>query len=88
MYRFIGHDNWGRSMPDHRRHYERFGRYYGKVEILRPLLWFYVGQPNIKVEQLAKWFTDEALFQLVHDKFITIEELDKLGNVVNVEIND
>ena len=85
MYTFIGHDNWGRSMPDHRRFFEKYGRYHGKVEILRPLLWFYVGQPNIKVQDLAKWFTDEAIFQLVNDKFITIEELDKEGNVVKNE---
>lgn len=88
MYKFIGHDNWSRRMPDDGRHYERMSRFYGKVEILRPLLWFYVGQPNINVEQIAKWFTDEAIFQLVHDKFIIIEELDTKGNIVNTEIND
>jgi hypothetical protein len=69
-------------MPDYRTHFEKMGRFYGKVEILRPLLWFYVGQPNIKVEDLAKRFTNEAIFQLVNDKFITIEELDREGNVV------
>ena len=87
MYTFIGHDNWRQPMPNYRRHFEKMGRFYGKVEILRPLLWFHEGQKGVKVDDLAKWFTDEAIFQLVNDKFITIEELDKEGNVVNVEID-
>lgn len=69
MYTFVGHDNWSRKMPE----YNFESKYFGKVEILRPLLWFYVGQKNIKIEDLTKWFTDEAIGQLAHDKFIIVE---------------
>lgn len=84
----MGDNNWSRNMPDFRTHYQKMGKFYGKVEILRPILWYYIGQQNVKVEDLAKRFTDEAIFQLVHDKFITIEELDRDGKIVlNVELD-
>jgi hypothetical protein len=90
MYKFIGHDSWrGRfDIPDTRSWFEKKNRFYGRVEILRPIPWFYVGQKDIMVTDLIKWYTDAAIFTFINDHFITIEELDKEGNVENVEIND
>jgi hypothetical protein len=82
MYKFIGHDSWrgGFTIPDFRNHFEKMGDFYGKVDILRPIPWFYVGQKDIKIGDVAKWYTDAAIFTLINDHFITVEELDKEGN--------
>jgi hypothetical protein len=85
MYKLIGHDSWRDrfEIPDTRSHFEKMARFYGKVEILRPLWFFHEGQKDVKVENLTKFFTDAAIFSFINDKFITIEELNKEGKIVN-----
>jgi hypothetical protein len=85
MLTFIGHESWRGEFqfPETKTHFEKMASFYGKVEILRPLLWFYVGQKNVKVEDLSKWFTDGAIFTMINDHFIKVEELDKEGKIAN-----
>jgi len=41
------------------------------IEILRPAsMWFYVGQKNVTLGDLRKWFTEEAILALEVDGFI------------------
>jgi hypothetical protein len=79
---FVGHDSWRYSMPDNRTHFEKMSMYYGEVKILRPLMFFHEGQENVKISDLTKFFTEQAIFTFIHDKFIEIEELDKEDNVI------
>lgn len=77
MYNFIGHESWKDKleMPDNRGYFEKNACLYGEVKILRPLMFFHQGQKDVKVENLAKFFTDAAIFSFINDHFITVEEI-------------
>jgi hypothetical protein len=83
MYKFIGKQNWKDEyiIPDTRGHFEKYAKFYGKVEILRPLWFFHEGQQGITLKDLLKFYQDQAIYCFINDGFITIEELNSKGEV-------
>lgn len=67
MYNFVGPKEWGRSLDiDFRSYIEN-----KDVTALRPILFFHSEQKT-DLNSVKKYFTDEAILKLTHDKFIKI----------------
>jgi len=71
MYKFIGRTSWREgyiSLPFSML--ERVKK--NEVKILRPLWFYHAEQKGLTVEDLLKYFTDEAVMKFQHDEFISI----------------
>lgn len=67
MHSFVGHPEWRHSLDfDFRRYIEN-----KDVTVLRPILFFHSEQKT-DLDTIKKYFTDEAILKLTHDKFIKI----------------
>jgi hypothetical protein len=69
MLNFVGHPEWKHSLDiDFRMYLEN-----KDVTVLRSILFFYSEQKT-DLNTIKKYFTDEAIFKLTHDKFIQIHD--------------
>lgn len=67
MHNFVGIKEWENSLDfDFRRYIEN-----KDVTVLRPILFFHTEQKT-DLDTIKKYFTDEAILKLTHDKFIKI----------------
>ncbi len=68
MFNFIGHRAWKKPILD-----IDFKMYLEDkdVTVLKPILFFHAEQKT-NLNTIKKYFTDEAIFKLTHDKFIKI----------------
>jgi hypothetical protein len=67
MHSFVGHPEWKRSLDIDFRCYT----VNKNVTVLRPILFFHSEQKT-DLDTIKKYFTDEAILKLTHDKFILI----------------
>ena len=69
MGNFVGQKEWEHSLDiDFRRFLEN-----KDVTVLRPILFFHTEQKT-DLNTIQKYFTDEAIYRLSHDKFIKIHD--------------
>jgi hypothetical protein len=69
MHSFVGHPEWKRSLDiEFRRYIEN-----KDVTVLRPILFFHSEQKT-DLNSIKKYFTDDAILKLTHDKFILIHD--------------
>ncbi len=69
MHNFVGQPEWKCSLDiEFRRYIEN-----KDVTVLRPILFFHSEQKT-DLNTIKKYFTDEAILKLTHDKFIKIHD--------------
>ncbi len=75
MYKFIGHENWNKPFPNILL--DKLASFLlhddTKVIILRGCMWFYKNQKTT-LGEVRKHFTEQAIEQLIHDKFIETQK--------------
>jgi hypothetical protein len=69
MHNFVGPKEWGRSLDIDFRHYT----VNKNVTVLRPILFFHREQKT-NLDTIKKYFTDDAILKLTHDKYIMIHD--------------